>query len=68
MKPIDGTRLLDSLASKFRGVVCTWEIRSKTTNEVFLKVIKHKESLLHALPWEVLGRKQSGIIVDHEDS
>lgn len=40
MKPVDGTRLLDSLASKFRGVVCTWEIRSKTTNIVFLKVIK----------------------------
>lgn len=69
VKPVDGTRLLDSLASKFRGVVCTWEIWSKTTNEVFLKVVKqNKENLLHALPWEVLDRKQSGVIMDPEDS
>lgn len=63
-KPIDGTRLLDSLASKFKGVVCTWEMCSKKINEIVLKVVKQKEGPLYAVPWEVLDRKQSGVIVD----
>lgn len=45
----DGTRLLDSSASKWKWVVRTWEMCSKTVNEIVLKVVRQNTREAHSV-------------------